>query len=79
MCAGKSLSRVLRRSQAERLVSSCFQVEIANSTGARARPARIEQAIIIPGVIVPSIASSAPAPRISDCRVMRMKRVVPLI
>ena len=49
--------------QAARLESNCFQAEITCSTGAMARPERIEQAIIMPGVIVPWIASKAPAPR----------------
>ena len=77
LCAGKSVSSPDNRAQAARLESSCFQAEITCSTGARARPERIEQAIIMPGVIVPWIASKAPAPRISDCRVTRTKRLAP--
>ncbi|MNF91538.1 hypothetical protein D3C84_741420 [compost metagenome] len=65
--------------QAVRQPISCFHEAMTCSTGLSARPVRIEQAIIIPGVILPSIASSAPAPRISDCNVIRTKRPVPLI
>ncbi|MCY1310800.1 hypothetical protein D9M70_610310 [compost metagenome] len=77
--SGKSCSSLDRRSQEPRAASNCFHTPMACSTGAMARPLRMEQAIIIPAVISPLIARKAPAPRISDCRVMRTKRLAPLM
>ena len=44
-----------------------FQDAIVPSTGASARPARIDAAIIIPAVASPWMTSQAPSPRIEDC------------
>ncbi|MNP33282.1 hypothetical protein D3C76_1265130 [compost metagenome] len=77
--AGKSCSSLDRRSQEPRAESNCFHTPMACSTGAMARPLRMELAIIIPAVISPLMASRAPAPRINDCRVTRTKRLAPLM
>ena len=49
-----------------------FQEPMACSTGARARPMRMEPAIIAPAVISPWMASQAPAPRMKICRESRI-------
>ena len=56
-----------RRQYRSRASIHCRQLPIRLSTGANARPSRIEPAIITPGVMRCSITSQAPRPRIRDC------------
>src|SRR3954468_9198033 len=78
-CCGMRLNKSCRRRWAMRAPTNCFQVPIACSTGASARPIMMEPAMIRPGEICSWIASQAPPPRIAVCSSRRMNLVSPMI
>ena len=65
------------RAQAWRAPTKCFQLAIAASTGASARPDRIELAKMIPAVALPSITSIAPTVSTTDCSTIRATLLIP--
>src|SRR5262245_62100964 len=70
-CEGTNTNRSLRRFQLCRAATNPFQLAIAWSTGARARPARIEPAIIIPALACCWRTKYAPIASTPDCSIIR--------
>ena len=64
---GFTVNNSARRSYALRVLLHCFQTAMTCCTGLKVRPTRIDAAIIMPGVILPSRTSKAPKPSTSDC------------
>ncbi|CAI0939569.1 Uncharacterised protein [Serratia entomophila] len=72
-CCSSSLTSRLYDSLA---ALQLFQTLITCSIGARVRPIRIEPAIIMPGVMWPSMANQPPSPSTRDCRERRTNLVI---
>src|SRR5690606_34854898 len=74
LLVGRDVNIRLNRFQLWRAATKLRQWAIARSTGASARPARIEPAIMMPAVASPLMTSQAPTPSIADWSINRRDR-----
>src|SRR5262249_44501326 len=71
---GNTRNNADNRDQLCRATTKPFQLTIHMSTGARARPVRIELAMMIPAVASPRITRYAPMARTADCSIILSTR-----
>src|SRR5215467_13036266 len=68
---GSSVRSLFSRCQLCRHAATAFQCAIARSTGASARAAKIDPAMMMPAVASWRITRKAPTPSMADCSTMR--------